>query len=126
MVVQWSGHRRSAGWHGDLRRPTDRSSDLVVEVDGRPDADTLRGWDRLVSATPGSDVAQLSAWAVVRRDAGFSPCYILARSGDTLLVIQPEEIGHGRSIVIVAGGSVTRPGLAYRQVERAAATLMSA
>ena len=57
----------------------------MVEVDGRPDADTLRGWDRLVSATPGSDVAQLSAWAVVRRDAGFSPCYVLARSGDTLL-----------------------------------------
>jgi hypothetical protein len=50
----------------------------------------------------------------------------ILRSGDTLLVIQPEEIGHGRSIVIVAGGSVTRPGLAYRQVERAAATLMSA
>jgi lipid II:glycine glycyltransferase (peptidoglycan interpeptide bridge formation enzyme) len=57
----------------------------VVEVDGRPDADTLRGWDRLVSATPGSDVGQLSAWAVVRREAGFSPCYVLARSGDTLL-----------------------------------------
>jgi hypothetical protein len=66
--------------------------------------------------------------AVMRKAAGSGAVFRTAilRSGDTLLVIQPEEIGHGRSIVIVAGGSVTRPGLAYRQVERAAATLMSA
>jgi hypothetical protein len=48
------------------------------------------------------------------------------RSGNMLLVFQPEEIGHGRSIVVVAGGEVTRPGLAYRQVERAAAALAQA
>jgi hypothetical protein len=66
--------------------------------------------------------------AVMRKAAGSGAVFrsAIVRSGDTLLVIQPEEIGHGRSIVIVAGGAVTRPGLAYRQVERAAATLMSA
>jgi hypothetical protein len=48
------------------------------------------------------------------------------RSGRTIVVIQPEEVGHGRSIVVVAGGEVTRPGLAYRQVERAIATLAQA
>jgi len=48
------------------------------------------------------------------------------RSGNTLVVIQPEEVGHGRSIVVVAGGDVTRPGLAYRQVERATAMLAQA
>jgi hypothetical protein len=81
----------------------------------------------------GSDVPAVGAFAqdlhaVMRKAAGSGAVFRTAilRSGDTLLVIQPEEIGHGRSIVIVAGGSVTRPGLAYRQVERAAATLMSA
>ena len=51
----------------------------------RPDTDTLRSWDRLVSTTPGSDVAQLSAWASVRREAGFSPVYVLVRSGRTVI-----------------------------------------
>jgi hypothetical protein len=81
----------------------------------------------------GDDVPAVGAFAqdlqaVMRKAAGSGAVFRTAilRSGDTLLVIQPEEIGHGRSIVIVAGGSVTRPGLAYRQVERAAATLMSA
>jgi hypothetical protein len=81
----------------------------------------------------GGDVPAVGAFAqdlhaVMRKAAGSGAVFRTAilRSGDTLLVIQPEEIGHGRSIVIVAGGSVTRPGLAYRQVERAAATLMSA
>jgi hypothetical protein len=81
----------------------------------------------------GDDVPAVGAFAqdlqaVMRKAAGSGAVFRTAilRSGDTLLVIQPEEIGHGRSIVIVAGGSVTRPGLAYRQVERVAATLMSA
>jgi hypothetical protein len=81
----------------------------------------------------GDDVPAVGAFAqdlhaVMRKAAGSGAVFRTAilRSGDTLLIIQPEEIGHGRSIVIVAGGSVTRPGLAYRQVERAAATLMSA
>jgi hypothetical protein len=81
----------------------------------------------------GADVPAVGAFAqdlqaMMRKAAGSGAVFRTAilRSGDALLVIQPEEIGHGRSIVIVAGGSVTRPGLAYRQVERVAATLMSA
>ncbi len=81
----------------------------------------------------GGDVPAVGAFAqdlhaVMRKAAGSGAVFRTAilRSGDALLVIQPEEIGHGRSIVIVAGGTVTRPGLAYRQVERAAAMLMSA
>lgn len=81
----------------------------------------------------GGDVPAVGAFAqdlqaVMRKAAGSGAVFrtAIVRSGDTFLVIQPEEIGHGRSIVIVAGGAVTRPGLAYRQVERAAATLMSA
>jgi hypothetical protein len=48
------------------------------------------------------------------------------RSGSRVLVIQPEEVGHGRSIIVVAGGEVTRPGLAYRQVERVTTALAQA
>lgn len=66
--------------------------------------------------------------AVMRKAAGSGAVFRTAvlRSGNTVLVIQNEEVGHGRSIVVVAGGEVTRPGLAYRQVERATATLVQA
>jgi hypothetical protein len=81
----------------------------------------------------GRDVPAVGAFAqdlqaVMRKTAGSGAVFRTAvlRSGNTLLVIQPEEVGHGRSIVVVAGGEVTRPGLAYRQVERAAATLVQA
>jgi hypothetical protein len=81
----------------------------------------------------GTDVPAVGAFAqdlqaVVRKAAGSGAVFRTAvlRSGNTLVVIQPEEVGHGRSIVVVAGGDVTRPGLAYRQVERATAMLAQA
>ena len=81
----------------------------------------------------GTDVPAVGAFAqdlqaVVRKAAGSGAVFRTAvlRSGNTLVVIQPEEVGHGRSIVVVAGGDVTRPGLAYRQVERATALLAQA
>jgi hypothetical protein len=66
--------------------------------------------------------------AVMRKAAGSGAVFRTAvlRSGNTLLVIQPEQVGHDRSIVVVAGGAVTRPGLAYRQVERVSAILAQA
>jgi lipid II:glycine glycyltransferase (peptidoglycan interpeptide bridge formation enzyme) len=85
MVLQWGAPMRSADRNGGLRRADDRWSGLLVDVQVRPDADTLCSWDRLVSTTPGTDVAQLSAWAAVRREAGFSACYVLVRSDDTLV-----------------------------------------
>ena len=82
---------------------------------------------------PGVDVPAVGAFAqdlqaVVRKAAGSGAVFRTAvlRSGNTLVVIQPEEVGHGRSIVVVAGGEVTRPGLAYRQVERATTILAQA
>jgi hypothetical protein len=82
---------------------------------------------------PGVDVPAVGAFAqdlqaVLRKAAGSGAVFRTAvlRSGNTLVVIQPEEVGHGRSIVVVAGGEVTRPGLAYRQVERATTILAQA
>ena len=81
----------------------------------------------------GADVPAVGAFAqdlqaVIRKAAGSGAVFRTAvlRSGNTLVVIQPEEVGHGRSIVVVAGGDVTRPGLAYRQVERATTILAHA
>jgi hypothetical protein len=81
----------------------------------------------------GADIPAVGAFAqdlqaVIRKAAGSGAVFRTAvlRSGNTLVVIQPEEVGHGRSIVVVAGGDVTRPGLAYRQVERATAMLAQA
>ncbi len=80
---------------------------------------------------PAGDVSATAVFAqdlqaVMRKAAGSGAVFRTAvlRSGNTLLVIHNEEVGHGRSVVIVAGGEVTRPGLAYRQVERATATLV--
>lgn len=37
-------------------------------------------WDALVSATPGSDVTQLSAWARLRSNVGYEALYLLGYS----------------------------------------------
>jgi len=49
------------------------SGDVSVVLRGRPDPDTIRAWDHLVSHTSGSDVAQLSACSAMRSRAGFLP-----------------------------------------------------
>ena len=81
----------------------------------------------------GADVAGIGALAqdvqaIMRKAAGSGAVFRTAvlRSGHTQLVIQPEEIAHGRSIIVVAGGEVSRPGLAYRQLERVTAALAQA
>jgi lipid II:glycine glycyltransferase (peptidoglycan interpeptide bridge formation enzyme) len=61
------------------------SEPLAVTLTRRPDASALATWDELVRTTPGSDVAQLSAWADVRRPAGFQPLYLLVRQGTELV-----------------------------------------
>lgn len=58
---------------------------VSVSVFTQPGPDTVRAWDRLVDDTPGSDVAQLSAWSQVRRPAGFLPLYLLAWHDDRLV-----------------------------------------
>jgi hypothetical protein len=70
----------------------------------------------------------LDVQAIMRKAAGSGTAFRTAvlRSGDALLVIQPEEVAHGRSIIVVAGSEVSRPGLAYRQVDRITAALAKA
>lgn len=81
----------------------------------------------------GADVAGIGALAqdveaIMRKAAGSGAVFRTAvlRSGRTFLVVQPEEVAHGRSIIVVAGGEVSRPGLAYRQLERVTAALAQA
>lgn len=59
--------------------------EVVVTVSAQPDASTLQDWDRLVGTTAGTDVAQTSAWAGVRRHAGFTPIFVLAHSAGRMV-----------------------------------------
>jgi lipid II:glycine glycyltransferase (peptidoglycan interpeptide bridge formation enzyme) len=42
-------------------------------------------WDRLVSCAPGTDVTQLSAWARVREQVGFTQLYLFVDDGERLV-----------------------------------------
>jgi hypothetical protein len=77
---------------------------------------------------PGIGILAQDVQAIMRKAAGSGAVFRTAvlRSGNALLVIQPDEVAHGRSLVVVAGGEVSRPGLAYRQVERVTAALAKA
>lgn len=57
----------------------DGHAEVEVTLTRQPDTSELAEWDNLVRGVPGSDVAQLSAWADVRRAAGFEPLYAFAR-----------------------------------------------
>jgi lipid II:glycine glycyltransferase (peptidoglycan interpeptide bridge formation enzyme) len=50
-----------------------------VSVVRTPDRGEVVAWDAFVAATADTDVSQLSAWADVRRVAGFEPVYVFAR-----------------------------------------------
>jgi lipid II:glycine glycyltransferase (peptidoglycan interpeptide bridge formation enzyme) len=80
-------------------REPQRCEEVLVTVSAEPDEATLREWDRLVATTAGTDVAQMSAWAGVRRQAGFTPIFVLAHSaGRTVggaLVLQRRLPGLG-------------------------------
>jgi lipid II:glycine glycyltransferase (peptidoglycan interpeptide bridge formation enzyme) len=58
---------------------------VTVRSVADPGSGDVAAWDRLVTATPGTDVTQLSVWARVRAGAGFSPVHLFARR-DGLLV----------------------------------------
>ena len=58
---------------------------LSVTLNPSPETDELAVWDELVRTVPGSDVAQLSGWADVRRAAGFEPLYLFVRRGAELV-----------------------------------------
>lgn len=58
---------------------------ISIVASDEPDPEALTAWERLVTGTPGSDVAQLPSWARVRAQAGFTPLYVLAYHGSTLV-----------------------------------------
>jgi lipid II:glycine glycyltransferase (peptidoglycan interpeptide bridge formation enzyme) len=68
-----------------MPRTRSESGHISVVVSDNSGAEVVTEWDRLVTATPASDVTQLSAWARVRRAAGFEPLYVLVRHGDQLV-----------------------------------------
>ncbi|MFG1931586.1 lipid II:glycine glycyltransferase FemX [Mycobacterium sp. NPDC048908] len=72
---------------GSLSAPVtgNQSRELSVTLTRQPDASTTAAWDELVQNVPGSDVAQLSAWADVRRAAGFQPLYVFVQRGIELV-----------------------------------------
>jgi lipid II:glycine glycyltransferase (peptidoglycan interpeptide bridge formation enzyme) len=60
-------------------------SGLTVTVTPDPGSELLAAWDQLLARTINSDVAQLSAWANIRRLADYEPLYLLATSGAEVL-----------------------------------------
>lgn len=53
-------------------------SEVAVWRARDPGSTALAEWDRIVRTTPGTDVTQLSAWARLRGQAGYTPEYLLA------------------------------------------------
>lgn len=70
-------HHRTGDADPGAREPL-LGDEVVVSVSAQPDASGVREWDRLVATTVGTDVAQTSAWAGVRRHAGFTPIFVFA------------------------------------------------
>ncbi len=58
---------------------------LIVRRITSPDPETKAQWDQLVDRSTGTDVTQLSAWASIRAQAGYSPIYLLAYQRETLV-----------------------------------------
>ena len=58
---------------------------LTVTLNPAPQTGELTEWDELVRTVPGSDVAQLSGWADVRRAADFEPLFLFVRRSEDLI-----------------------------------------
>ncbi|WP_156935123.1 lipid II:glycine glycyltransferase FemX [Pseudonocardia spinosispora] len=70
---------------GDLALRSRRTARSSVTISAAPGAAALAEWDHLVAESVNSDVAQLSAWAVVRGRAGYRPLYVFAWSDGRLV-----------------------------------------
>ncbi len=107
---------------------SDESGEVSVTSSNRPGPDTIRAWDHLVSHTPCSDVAQLSAWSAVRRKAGFVPRYVLARRAGLLvggaLVLQRRLPVLG-AVGYISNGPVIAPGAGSCAVAHAVSTALA-
>jgi lipid II:glycine glycyltransferase (peptidoglycan interpeptide bridge formation enzyme) len=89
-----------------------RTRAVGITASTQPDPAVLREWDTLVEQTPGSDVAQLSSWASIRRESGFDPLYVFGQDDDRLvggaLVLERRLPMIGR-IGYVSNGPVVSP-----------------
>ncbi|MGH3900036.1 MAG: lipid II:glycine glycyltransferase FemX [Pseudonocardiaceae bacterium] len=107
---------------------SDESGEVSVTSSTRPHPDTIRAWDHLVSHTPHSDVAQLSAWSAVRRQAGYVPHYVLVRRAGRLvggaLVLQRRLPVLG-VVGYVPNGPVIAPGAGRSAVAQAVSTALA-
>lgn len=108
---------------------------LTITLKDRPDDECLASWDRLVASAGDSDVTQLSAWAEVRRLAGFESLYLHVWRGAELaggaLVLRKKVGPLGRvgylpygPVLVDEPGEPGEPGRDRRSVcERLAAGL---
>jgi lipid II:glycine glycyltransferase (peptidoglycan interpeptide bridge formation enzyme) len=111
------GRRRRGGTDGDGREHGGPA--VVVMVSAEPDPAALREWDRLVDAIPGSDVAQLSAWARIRGDAGFRPLFLFAHSDGQLVggaLVLEYRLPVGGRLGYVSGGPLVSPAVSREPV----------
>ncbi|UOY00199.1 lipid II:glycine glycyltransferase FemX [Blastococcus sp. PRF04-17] len=89
----------------------------LLTVGGDPGGTRLEAWDRLVRSCPTADVAQLSAWARVRSQAGYRARYVLVEEsgevvgGAQVLVRRLPLVGE---IGYVPYGPLVAPGVAGR------------
>lgn len=120
--------RDGASAENDLRGSEEPR--VVVTSSPQPDGAMIRAWDRLVDGVPGSDVAQLSAWANVRSQAEFRPLYLLAWCADRLVggaMVLRRRLPAVGAVGYVSGGPVLAPeaprAAAVRAVSAALAEL---
>lgn len=94
------------------------ASRLRVMLTPDPGSEVLAAWDRLVDATPDSDVAQLSPWAQFREAYGYRPLYLLVLDDDSLLggaqilhrrIPAIGELGYVPHGPVISGPDDTRP-----------------
>jgi lipid II:glycine glycyltransferase (peptidoglycan interpeptide bridge formation enzyme) len=115
----------------DRARTRQLLEELTIVVTSAPEPELRTAWDELVARTANTDVAQLSAWATLRAEAGYEPLYLLATSGPWLLggglVLRRTVRGAGRvgymsyGPVLSQDLVITRPVVRHRLVEALAA-----
>jgi lipid II:glycine glycyltransferase (peptidoglycan interpeptide bridge formation enzyme) len=126
------GRRSTKSAAGTTVRAADRArarqvlDELTIAVTSAPELKLRAAWDDLIGRTADTDVAQLSGWATLRKQAGYEPLYLLATSGPWLLggglVLRRKIRGVGRVGYLPYGPVlsddlvITRPVVRHRLV----------
>jgi Acetyltransferase (GNAT) domain len=110
------------------RRPTrpdapPAGDDVAIWRARHPGPTVLAEWDRVVRSTPGTDVTQLSAWALLRAKAGYIPEYLLAyqrgRVVGGALVLRRQLVGVAGIGYLPYGPVISADGPGHQQVRQA-------